>query len=73
MYDDERLYRNGNRMEFQASSNFDALVFETFPAPLYVEPPSLRLFLSFFAIKRGSGGGGASGGGLVVYVLIDGW
>ena len=48
-------------------------MFETFPAPLYVEPPSLRLFFSFFAIKRGSGGDGASGCGLVVDVLIDGW
>ena len=48
-------------------------MFETLPAPVYVEPPSLRLFFSFFVIKRGYGGDGASGGGFVADILIDGW
>ena len=53
------------------------IVFETYPAPVYLEPPSLCLVISFLfrigVIKRGQGGDGASGGGLVADVLIDGW
>ena len=47
--------------------------FRLFRLLLYVEPPSLRLFLPLCVSGRGSGGDGASGGGLVVEdVLIDG-